>query len=140
MRDLRELTVVVHPVSLQAAAYGPRPANGLEAKFSIPYLTAFTLLHGPPDLGSFARVDPPACELAERITVETDERLLESECVLRAQGEEVARVEAALGSPQRPMDPEALARKVERLAGGPQLADALSDPERPAAEVLALAA
>jgi 2-methylcitrate dehydratase PrpD len=139
VRDLRELTVVVHPVSPQAAAYGPRPANGLEAKFSIPYLTAFTLLHGPPDLGSFARVDPPSCGLAERIAVETDERLLESECVLRARGEEVARVAAALGSPLRPMDPEALARKVESLAGGAQLADALSDPERPAAEVLALA-
>jgi len=138
VRGLRELTVLVHPVSVQAASVGPRPATGLEAKFSIPYLTAFTLLHGPPDLHSFARVDAEACELAERIDVETDERLLESECVLRAQGEEVARVEAALGSPQRPMDRRALGRKVESLAAGAQLTEALSDPERPAAELLAL--
>ena len=46
--------VTVHPVSLQAAAEGPEPADGLQAKFSIPYLTAFTLLHGPPDVESFA--------------------------------------------------------------------------------------
>ena len=58
--------------------------------------------------------------------------------MLRAQGEEVARVEAALGSPQRPMDRRALGRKVESLAGGAQLTEALSDPERPAAELLAL--
>ena len=49
-----KLAVTVHPVSVQAAAEGPEPADGLQAKFSIPYLTAFTLLHGPPDVESFA--------------------------------------------------------------------------------------
>ncbi|MBD0281771.1 MAG: MmgE/PrpD family protein [Thermoleophilaceae bacterium] len=130
-----ELTITVHPVSLQAAAHGPRPRDGLQAKFSIPYLTAFTLLHGEPRVESFDAVDPDACALAERIEVRTDPGLLESECVLAADGSEVARVEAALGSPQRPMDADALRAKVAELAGA-GLAEALDDPTRPAAELL----
>jgi 2-methylcitrate dehydratase PrpD len=138
VRDRRELAVSVHPVSLQAAAYGPRPKDGLQAKFSIPYLTAFTLLYGPPRVESFDEVDPDACALAERIEVRSDPGLLESECVLSEGGREIARVEAALGSPQRPMDAGALREKVAGLAGA-SLADALDDLERPAAELLELA-
>jgi 2-methylcitrate dehydratase PrpD len=138
VRDRRELALSVHPVSLQAAAYGPRPKDGLQAKFSIPYLTAFTLLYGLPRVESFDEVDPDACALAERIEVRSDPGLLESECVLSEGGREIARVEAALGSPQRPMDTGALREKVAGLAG-PSLADALDDLERPAAELLELA-
>jgi 2-methylcitrate dehydratase PrpD len=135
----RELTVRVHPVSLQAAAYGPRPEDGLQAKFSIPYLTAWTLQHGPPEVDSFGAVDPGICELAERIEVETDPGLLESECALRSPGgEELARVEAALGSPARPMDEGALKAKIESLAG-PELSGVLDDLERPASEILRIA-
>jgi 2-methylcitrate dehydratase PrpD len=136
--ERRELTVTVHPVSLQAAAYGPHPEDGLQAKFSIPYLTAFTLLHGPPRVESFHKVDPDVCALAESIEVRTDPGLLESECVLSEHGREIARVEAALGSPQRPMDAGALREKVTGLAGE-SLADALGDLKRPAAELLELA-
>jgi 2-methylcitrate dehydratase PrpD len=133
-----DLSVTVHPVSLQAAAQGPAPADGLQAKFSIPYLTAFTLLHGPPGVESFERVDPAAVERARLIEVKPDRSLRESEFVLYGGGEELARVEAALGSPDRPMDAAALRAKVEGLAG-PELAAALDDPRRPAAELLALA-
>ena len=138
VRERRELTVTVHPVSRQAAAYGPRPEDGLQAKFSIPYLTAFTLLHGPPRVESFDEVEPSACALAEEIDVRTDSGLLESECVLEADGREVARVRAALGSPERPMDADALRAKITELAG-PDLAAALDDLERPAGELLELA-
>jgi 2-methylcitrate dehydratase PrpD len=135
-----QLTVTVHPVSVQAAALGPEPADGLQAKFSIPYLTAYTLLNGAPVVDSFERVDPAAVARAKSIEVVTDASLLESEFVLHASGngEELIRVEAALGSPQQPMDADALRAKVERLAG-PELAAALHDLERPAAELLALA-
>jgi 2-methylcitrate dehydratase PrpD len=129
------VTVTVHPVSLQAAARGPEPSDGLEAKFSIPYLTAYTLLHGPPAVESFERVDPEVVERARRIEVRTDGSLLESEFVLHAGGEEIARVPAALGSPANPMDPEALRAKVEGLAGE-DLAGALDTLDRPAAELL----
>ena len=38
--------------------------TGLEAKFSIPYLTAYTLLHGPPALDDFEAVDADARRLS----------------------------------------------------------------------------
>jgi len=133
-----DLTVTVHPVSLQAAALGPQPADGLQAKFSIPYLTAYTLLHGPPVVESFERVDDAAVERARAIEVVTDRALLESEFVLSGGGEELVRVKAALGSPQQPMDAGALRAKVEGLAGA-GLAGALDDPLQPAADLLSLA-
>jgi 2-methylcitrate dehydratase PrpD len=137
-RSPAELTVTVHPVSLQAAAVGPEPADGLQAKFSIPYLTAYTLLHGPPSAESFASVDPESVSLARRIDVRSDPALLESEFVLSDGNQEVARVKAALGSPAQPMDAGALRAKVEDLAG-PRLAGALDDLDRPAADLLELA-
>ncbi len=132
------LTVTVHPVSLQAAAYGPRPADGLEAKFSIPYCTAWTLLNGAPRVASFATVEDAVCEHASQISVETDPRMLESECVLSAEGRELARVKAALGSPGQPMDEAKLAAKVTDLAGE-SLRGLAHDGDRPAAELLAAA-
>ena len=137
-RASADLAVTVHPLSLQAAAVGPEPADGLQAKFSIPYLTAYTLLHGPPAVESFARIDPDAVERARTIEVRTDRSLLESECVLGDGDSEVARVRAALGSPANPMDEATLRAKVEELAGA-ELAAALHDLDRPAAELLALA-
>ncbi len=117
-RDAPEaLVVTVHPVSLQAAGEGPEPADGLQAKFSIPYLTAYTLLHGPPTVESFDRVDGAAVERARSIEVRADGSLLESEFALSGGGEELVRVKAALGSPQQPMDAAALRAKVERLGG-----------------------
>jgi 2-methylcitrate dehydratase PrpD len=132
------LTVTVHPVSLQAAAVGPEPADGLQAKFSIPYLTAYTLLHGPPVVESFASVDADAVDRARHIEVRSERSLLESEFVLHDEDDEIARVKAALGSPEKPMDAEALRAKVERLAGA-ELAGALDDLDRPAADLLELA-
>ena len=130
-----EIEVVVHPVSLQTA-WRTAVANGLEAKFSIPYLTAFTLLYGAPGLDAFRAVDPAAQALAaERIVVRTDVAMLESEAAIEAGGERLAHVEAALGSPARPMDEHALAAKVRELAGE-RLDGLLDDPARPAAELL----
>jgi 2-methylcitrate dehydratase PrpD len=130
-------SILVHPVSLQAASFGPRPGDGLQAKFSIPYLTAFTLLYGPPTLESFERVDPRSCELAATIEVRADGGLRESEAVLvDARGEELARVGAALGSPERPLDAAALEAKLAGLAR-PELAHVLDELDRPAAELLA---
>jgi 2-methylcitrate dehydratase PrpD len=127
------LEVIVHPVSLQAAAVGPEPADGLQAKFSIPYLTAYTLMHGPPTVESFGSVDPEVVERARAIEVRTERDRLESEFVLREGHAEIARVEAALGSPQRPMDAEALAAKVRDLTG--QEPGRL-DPDEPARKLL----
>src|SRR5947208_1583317 len=66
-----ELRVFVHAVSLQAAPYGV-PADSLQAKFSIPYTTAFSFLHGPPTVGDFRSLDPEALELSGHIEVLPD--------------------------------------------------------------------
>jgi 2-methylcitrate dehydratase PrpD len=128
------IEVVVHPVSLRTA-WRLDVATGLEAKFSIPYLTAYTLLHGAPSVASFGSVDSEARALGARIAVRTDEALAESEAVLTAAGEEVARVGVALGSPARPMTDAQLAAKVRGLAGS-SLDGALDDRGRSAADVL----
>ena len=130
--------VVVHPVSRQAAPYDDA-ASPLQAKFSIPYTAAFTLLHGPPGVDAFAVLEPAARALArERVRVATDPGLAESEAVLRLDGRDVARVMAALGSPERPIDAAGLDAKVRGLAGD-RLAGVLDDPARPARDVLAAA-
>jgi 2-methylcitrate dehydratase PrpD len=134
----RGVEAVVHPLSRQAAPYDDAETP-LQAKFSIPYTVAFTLLHGPPNVDAFAAVEPAARALARaRVRVTTDPALAESEAVLRLDGAEAARVASALGSPERPMDESQLAVKVRNLAGG-RLEGALGDPTRPAAEVLAAA-
>src|SRR4051794_6926447 len=86
------LAVVVHPVS-RLTAFRDDVSTGLEAKFSIPYLVAFTLLHGAPGVADFGGVSADARALAaSRVRVVTDASVLESEAVLRAGEEEVARV------------------------------------------------
>ena len=131
----REIIVAAHPVCLHAASLGPDVADGLQAKFSIPYLAAYTLLRGPPRVESFATVEPDALRLAERVRVRTDPCLLESEALLEVEGEQLGHIEAALGSPARPMDEARLAHKVRQLAGE-RLDGVLDDRERPAGGVL----
>src|SRR3954469_7701360 len=65
------LTVIAHPVSRQAAGYDS-VETPLQAKFSIPYTTAYTLLHGPPGVDAFAALDAEAQALSQRIEVRTD--------------------------------------------------------------------
>src|SRR3954468_295984 len=130
-----EIVAVVHPVS-RLTAFRDDVATGLEAKFSIPYLVAYTLLRGAPAVASFAAVDREARVLAaERVRVRVDASLLESEAVLIAGGHEVARIPAALGSPARPMDDAALAAKVRDLTGD-RLDGLLDDATAPARRVL----
>jgi 2-methylcitrate dehydratase PrpD len=130
-----EVAVAVHPVSLTAAEIED-PDDGLQAKFSIPYLTAYALLRGVPTVESFGAVDPEVSAAARLVTVEPDASLAESEAVLSAGGERVARVEAAVGSPANPMTEDRLASKLRALAGD-RLDGALDDPGRPASEILA---
>jgi 2-methylcitrate dehydratase PrpD len=111
------IAVTVHPVARRAAAYDD-VADGLQAKFSIPYLVAYVALRGEPDPASFDGVDGDVRELARtRVTLATDETLAEAEAVIAVGGEEVARVRAARGSPERPMSADELAAKCAMLAG-----------------------
>ena len=137
--DDGELTVSVHPRARQAAAYD-EVEDGLQAKFSIPYLVAYTLLHGAPRTpDAFHAVDPDARALAaERVTVVTDDELGEAEAVLLVDGEEAARVPYAMGAPQNPMSENELARKLHDLAGG-RLDGALDDLAAPTSRLLLFA-
>ena len=129
----------MHRRSRQAAPLDD-VTTGLEGKFSIPYTVAFTLLHGPPSVRDFVSVDEAARRLAARIEVQIDDRLDQAEAVLAWEGAHdpiEVRVEAARGSPQRPMSNDQLQAKVRSLAGV-RFDGALADPARPAAEVLAL--
>jgi 2-methylcitrate dehydratase PrpD len=129
------VSVTVHPLARKAAAYDD-VADGLMAKFSIPYLAAFTLLHGPPGVQSFAAVETDARTLAAvAVTVRDDEALGEWEARVAVNGGEPVRVQAALGSPERPLDTEALSAKVRGLAGD-RLDGALDQPARPVSELL----
>ena len=132
-----EVTVRVHPTAHRAAPHDDA-ADGLQAKFSIPYTTAHTLLHGPPTVDSFAAPDADARALAAgRVRVTTDESLVETEARIEGAGEVLVAVRHALGSPQNPMDSAALTGKVEQLSPG--LSHALDDLDAPAAKVAAAA-
>ena len=132
-----ELTVTVHPTARMAAPYDD-PVDGLQAKFSIPYTTAYSMLHGAPGIDSFAAPDAAARSFAaERIRVRTDPTLLETEARLEAGGRVLSAVHHAHGSPQHPMDAGALARKVDQLAPG--LRGVLDDLGTPARDVAAVA-
>ena len=126
--------VAVHPLSRSAAPYDV-PEDGLQAKFSLPYTTACALLHGAPRVEDFRSPDADAAALAARIEVRTDERLRQSEAVLYDGDTEIARVEAALGSPARPMSEEQLAAKVSALVGD-RLDGALDDLRQPAGRLI----
>lgn len=132
-------TVVIHPVSLQAAGIIV-PSTGLEAKFSISYLTAFAILYGAPSINDFVKVNSAVRELAERIQVEPRAGLDESEAILcwrPSQGgsDFEVRVSAALGSPSRPMNSAQHDEKI-RLLVGARLDNLLHDLGRPARDVL----
>ena len=128
------LVVAVHPLSCKAAPLGA-VRDGLEAKFSISYLTAYALLHGAPDLASFEAVVADAAALGARIGVRADEALGQSEACLELDDDVVARVSAPRGSPGNPLDEQALAAKLHALAGD-ALHGALDDLDVPAASLL----
>jgi 2-methylcitrate dehydratase PrpD len=130
-----QIEVSVHPVARRAAAYDD-VVDGLQAKFSIPYLVAYVVLHGEPEPASFDGVDAGARTLAaERVRLTTDESLRQPEAVLVLDGQIVARVPASRGSPEAPMDADALTAKCRRLAGS-RLDGVLDDVGAPAQVLL----
>ncbi len=133
--SMETLKVIVHPRSRQAAPLDD-VTTGLEAKFSIPYTTAFGLLYGAPAVGDFIRVDEEARTLATRIRVEVNDHLAESSAILAWNGDSIE-IDAAHGSPLHPMTAEQLDGKVRSLSSE-ILIGALDDPDWPALEVLRL--
>ncbi len=128
------LQVVVHPLARQAA-HLDAVVDGLSAKFSIPYCVAHTVIHGPPGVRDFTAIDPAVSERSRLVTVEVDGALPEFGAVLAASGQELARVDAPKGAPERPASASELEAKVRDLCGE-RLDGVLADLERPAAFAL----
>jgi 2-methylcitrate dehydratase PrpD len=132
--DHEPVEVRVHPTA-RRAAHLDGVENGLEAKFSIPYCVAHTISNGPPGLRDFGALDLATRERSRLVTVELDSSLPEFAAVLVASGEPVARLEAPMGSPERPIPPSELAEKVSELTGD-NLTGVLDDLAIPASNVL----
>lgn len=94
------------------------PETGLEAKFSIFYISAAAILHGmagPNQFTDAAVRDPRAIALRERVEATVDEDVSEEEAFVRivlSDGTVLEKhVEHAIGSMQRPLTREHLERK-----------------------------
>ena len=75
--DVEEIMCSIPPLNLSVLIY-TRPANGLEAKFSLPYCVATFLVHGKLDLSHFeerALNDQQVKQLMEKVKVVPDENL-----------------------------------------------------------------
>jgi 2-methylcitrate dehydratase PrpD len=134
---LDRAVVTVHPVSLQAAAGSAEVTTGLEAKFSIPYLTAWAVFRGEPMVDHFDHVDRDVVTWARRIAVRVDEGLGPNACRLAAEvdgQEHHISIEAPRGAPARPLDDQGLAEKVRSL-GAATLAELLADGRTPASRL-----
>ena len=103
-----------------------RPSSGLQAKFSLPYAAAATLLDGSPGLASFtdeAVARPRAQALLDTVTARVTpggEDLLAGAVaveLLTDAGPVAAVVEVPPGAPSRPPTEAELARKLRDCAG-----------------------
>jgi 2-methylcitrate dehydratase PrpD len=75
--DIEELRCLIPPLNLSVLIY-PRPLNGLEAKFSLPYCVSAFLVHGKLDLSHFEKEalnDQRVRNLMERVIVVPDDSL-----------------------------------------------------------------
>jgi 2-methylcitrate dehydratase PrpD len=132
--DGAPIVVAVHPVARQAAHLDD-VADGLAAKFSIPYCVSHALAHGPPRVHDFAALDPQTRERSSRVSVAVDASLPEFGAVLSTGDRELVRIRCPQGAPERPASPADLAAKLSDLAGD-RLAGVLDDLEAPAARAL----
>ncbi|OPY76643.1 MAG: 2-methylcitrate dehydratase [Syntrophorhabdus sp. PtaU1.Bin058] len=76
-KDVEEITCFITPLNASVLVY-PRPINGLEAKFSLPYCVAAFLVHGKLDLSHFEKEaldDQRVRQLMEKIKTVPDENL-----------------------------------------------------------------
>jgi 2-methylcitrate dehydratase PrpD len=122
--------VVRTPESSLAPLIHSAPTTGLEAKFSLEYAIAATLLDGRPGLASFsddAVARPAAQALLRRVEVDPiagGEGLLAGEVTIDVTLDDSSSLATALdvppGAPQRPPSPDELAAKVADCAGDAQ--------------------
>jgi 2-methylcitrate dehydratase PrpD len=114
----RRIVCAVDPFALKILIH-PRPVDGLQAKFSLPYCAAVAWIDGWPKVGSFEdsrarRGDVQ--ELLARVEVREASGEEDEVTILFESGEEDReRVRLARGNPARPLDREEHLRKVRNL-------------------------
>jgi 2-methylcitrate dehydratase PrpD len=133
--EIRDRLAPGNPTSVRIESYPaaldvtdrPRPRTPHEARFSIQYAVAWTLLHGRPGLGSFetsALRDSAIQETLSSIEVRVEAGLRDAYpdrwgAVVEVQGADGAvhrvRRDSATGDPDLPLDQEALNAKVRAL-------------------------
>jgi 2-methylcitrate dehydratase PrpD len=121
-----EITAVecrVHPLGLQVAAQ-PRPATGLQAKFSLAFCAALALARGEAGEAEFTESsarDATLGRLAARVRLAADQDLAPNEArmtVRLADGRVLEHhVKAARGTAENPLSREEVEDKFRRLAG-----------------------
>ena len=104
------------------------PANGIESKFSMPYILARALVDGALVLDTFtdeAAADPTVRRIAENIVMELDTGLVETAdgarpadvaVRLKDGGELRRRVDHSRGRPEKPLTPAELRQKFDTCA------------------------
>ena len=130
------VTVETYPAA--ARLTDPHPENGLQAKFSIPFAVATTLVTGETAPSSFEddAITPETAALAERVSVEVDEAIAArapdqrgARVTIDTDKETITReVAAARGGEADPFPEERLHEKFETLVApvvGPERADRL---------------
>ena len=124
------------------------PANGIESKFSMPYILARALVDGALVLDTFtdeAAADPAVRRIAETIVMELDTGLVETvdgarpadvTVRLKDGGELCRRVDHSRGRPEKPLTPAELREKFDACAARAldpdrvgQVADVIGDLE-----------
>lgn len=120
--EVESVRVTIHRTGTLPLIAEP-PADALQAKFSMAFVVAETILHGPVRLTSLERyADADVRSLMERIVVLEDDGPPEprrAEVVLTTTGGRrfAERVESVAGSAQRPASPERLQRKIADCYG-----------------------
>ncbi|MEM1537705.1 MAG: MmgE/PrpD family protein [Candidatus Nezhaarchaeales archaeon] len=124
--DIERVVVKTYPIAVDVVGRNYEPKTASEAKFSLPYCLAVTLVYGRVGLTEFSKEklnDPKVRELSRKVTVTTDPeyvnvRLGSAKVVLYTidGGRFECRVDTPKGYPENPVTEADLERKFIELA------------------------
>lgn len=121
-KEIQSVDLRVHPLVLELTGK-KAPRTGLEGKFSVYHSAAVALVRGRAGIGEYsdeAVNDPRVIAVRDRVTATADDSIHEAKAIARARLEDGSTVEKvvefAVGSLERPLSDEAIARKVHDLS------------------------
>jgi 2-methylcitrate dehydratase PrpD len=136
VENIEKIEVRIHPRT-RVILFHERPADGYQAKFSLPFNVAVTLLAGKPEIATYSDgmvSNPSVLQLMDKVVVVADSDLEASDSVVRiclSNGQVLEQQEKVLhGSPDDPMsEDEVIAKFMDNTVPvlGRARADALCD-------------